>query len=641
MWLKAKAAGADRAPSNGDDGAPKVGAPGARLARLYRLFTKTKRPDLEQTMRIVSSASGGGREAAQPADPKTFFASIWRQLAQHVLFVTVFSAAINLLYLAPSLFMLQIYDRVVPSRGVLTLIFLVLVLIVALGTMSFLDSARAKLLARASLLLERTGARTIMREMLAARRDNPQSVGSGGVKDLDTLRQGIASPAMLGLIDLPWTPLFIFVCFVIHFWIGILALGGAVLIFGLALWNERTSRRSLTAYGQKAQQFHVAHDNDLVAAETVHAIGAESALIKRRLAAREDVVSAQMDSAMVSANFSALTKFVRQFLQSSSLALGAYLAVEHQISSGAIIVCSILTARAYAPVEQIVGGWRQIALAFAAHANIDKLLKAAPNRAERTPLPAPSGKIRLDGVVAMPPGSNTPAITNISFMAAPGEIIAIIGPSGAGKSALARVLANAAQPRAGTIRIDGARYVDWEPSALAAHIGYMPQRVDLFDGTVAENISRFARYEGFTMDEVGPRVVEAATLAGAHELILSLPNGYESMLGYGGAGLSPGQTQRIALARALYGSPRVVVLDEPNAHLDSDGEDALVKMLQHCKSNGVTSFIVAHRSGVLGVVDKLLVLTSGQIVAFGPKDEVLAQLSGRGRNANAVVGESA
>ncbi len=256
---------------------------------------------------------------------------------------------------------------------------------------------------------------------------------------------------------------------------------------------------------------------------------------------------------------------------------------------------------------------------------------AAEPRAPRTPLPAPTGRIQLEAVSSGPPGAQVITLSNISFSTGPGEIIGIVGPSGAGKTTLARILANAATPRSGAIRVDGARYLDWEPKALARHIGYLPQRVDLFDGTVAENISCFAREEGQSIEECGPKVVEAAQLAGAHELILGLPNGYEAALGHGGAGISPGQAQRIALARALYNSPKIIVLDEPNAHLDSDGEAALVVALQKCRERGAVCFVIAHRTGVLGIVDKVLVLNKGQLLEYGPRDNVLAALSQRTR----------
>jgi ATP-binding cassette subfamily C protein len=604
----------DDPSSDGPDAKPPRKGPGAALAGWAR--------------GLMRGPGDIASEVTQAGSSSDLMKSSWQGVKGHLGLIVAFSAFINLLYLAPSLFMLQVYDRVVPTQGLLTLILLGIVLAAALVVLASLDALRGRLLARISLRIERLAASPVVREVMAARRAGA-APGGGSIRDLDTLRQGISSPATIGLLDLPWTPLFIIVSFIIHFWIGVLATAGAVLIFGLALINERVSRANLTALTQKSPRFYVAHESDLNAAETIHAIGAEPAITRKRLAVRNEMVDAQTDSAFDNASYSAITKAFRLFLQSASLGLGAYLAIQREISPGAIIAASILTARAFAPVEQIVGGWRQVGMAASAFQTLRKLFESANADAERTPLPAPKGNINVQQISASPPGAQALALMGVSFQAAPGEIIGIIGPSGAGKSTLARVLANAAVPSAGAIRIEGARYSDWDQVALARHIGYMPQRIDLFDGTVADNISCFARSLGASMDEVGPRVVRAAQLAGAHELILGLPQGYETQLGFGGAGVSPGQAQRIALTRAFYDDPCVVVLDEPNSHLDSEGEAALVKALEAVKARGAVCFVVAHRAGVISIVDKILVLQEGRLTEFGPRDAVLAKMAGR------------
>jgi ATP-binding cassette subfamily C protein len=568
-----------------------------------------------------------------PTSAQVFQKEAWRSVHTHIVFVVIFSAAINVLYLAPSLFMLQVYDRVLPSGATLTLVFMTGVLILALFCMSRLDALRGRLLVRASLRIERLGASAVMQESLLARRRGI-SGPLPGIRELDTLRQGLSSPAAIGLLDLPWTPLFIGVCFLLHFWIGSLALAGAAVILFIALLNQRASRRALSSISGKTNQFYAAHDGDLGAAESLYALGAERSMMTRRLQLRSEVVDAQTDAAMTGAEFSATTKAVRLFLQSAALALGAYLAIERQISPGAIIAASILTARAYAPVEQIVGGWRQIAMARSAYRDLRQMFAAVGPTTVRTPLPVPVGRVQLDGVSSAPAGATALTIRNISFTAEPGEIIGIVGPSGAGKTTLARILANAVEPRAGAIRIDGARYVDWDAAELSKHIGYLPQRVDLFDGTVSENISCFALDAGENMEDLGPKIVEAAKLAGAHDLILGLPNGYETRLGHGGSGISPGQAQRIALARALFGEPVVVVLDEPNAHLDADGEGALIAALQACRARGALCFVIAHRVGVLSIVDKIMVLNNGQVADFGPRSKALAAVPARLPNNN-------
>lgn len=559
-----------------------------------------------------------------------------RSLRTHLWLIVGFSGAINLLYLAPSLYMLQVYDRVIPTSGVLTLVLLSIVLIASLSVLAVLDAVRSRLLARASLKIERIAADAVIEANMKAKRTGAQPLATA--RDLDNLRQGVTSPAAVGLLDIPWTPLFIFICFIIHVWVGVLALAGAAIIFGLALINERATRDAIAQLSAKGARFYVAHENDLNSAETIHALGANRRMRDRRARARADLVNAQTDTAFKGAGYSAATKATRMLLQSAALGLGAFLAVERQISPGAIIAATILTSRAFAPVEQIVGGWRQIGLAFAAYGSLRKLFGEAKPTPERTPLPDPVGRIQAEQVTALAPDGRTVALQGASFAVAPGEVVGIVGPSGAGKTTLARVLANAAVPKVGAVRIDGARYADWDDEALARHIGYLPQRIELFDGTVAENIATFAPAVDARGEQTGPKVVEAAIQAGAHEMILRLPNGYETPLGPFGAGVSPGQAQRIALARALFGAPRVVVLDEPNSHLDQDGETALVAAIEAIRARDGVTFVVAHRAGVLAIVDKIMVLREGRMVEFGPRAAVMAKLAAAAKGEAQLTG---
>jgi ATP-binding cassette subfamily C protein len=539
-----------------------------------------------------------------------------QSLRTHVMLILGFSAAINLLYLAPSLYMLQVYDRVIPTSGVLTLVLLSVVLVASLSVLALLDSIRSRLLARASVRVERLAADAVLEEGMRARRAGGQPEATS--RDLDNLRTGITSPAAAGLLDLPWTPLFILICFVIHFWIGVLAIVGAIIILLLALANERSSRDSISKLSSLAGRFYSASDSDLNAAETIHALGANSRFRARRGKARADFVAAQTGVAITGAGYSSITKATRMLLQSAALGLGAFLAVQREISPGAIIAATILTARAFAPVEQIVGGWRQLGMAHTSYLALRKL--------ERTPLPTPSGKLELEQISATAPDGRTLALQGVSLQIEPGEIVGVIGPSGAGKTTLARVLANAATPRMGAVRLDGARYGDWDEEALSRHIGYLPQRIDLFDGTIADNISAFAPKTPETSDAIGERVVAAAIEAGAHDLILRLPRGYETELGPSGSGISPGQAQRIALARALYSEPCVIVLDEPNSHLDQEGEAALAVAIQRVRARGGVVIVVAHRAGIIGIVDKLLVLRDGRVLEYGPRQSVLAKI---------------
>lgn len=605
-----------------------------------RVFAQTARTRVQQAWDglvtlLMKPPPGAAAPTVAVQDPRSLLKNAQDAVRGHLALVFWFSAAINLLYLAPSIYMMQVYDRVLPTAGLLTLVFLSIVLVMSLAVMAALDALRARVLARASLRVERIASAAVISRSMALRRAGNPVVP--GVRELDTLRGGLSSPAAIGLADLPWTPIYVLVAFMLHPIIGCLALVGAAIIFGLALANERAQRAGMETMTAKAPLFYAAHESDMQAAETLHAIGAERAMLARRLRAREELIEAQNAVAFRNAAFSSGTKAARLLLQSTALCVGAYLVVNRQMSAGSIMAASILTARAYAPLEQIVGGWRQLAQSLAAYRSLQKLFANSPESMARTPLPAPKGRIVLEQVAAAPPGRKSPAIQGVSMVAEPGQIIGVVGESGAGKSTLARVLANAAPLMNGSVRIDGARYCDWDSNALASHIGYLPQRVDLCDGTVAENISCFAAERGESAEQVGQQVVAAAMLAGAHDLILSLPRGYDTPLGLGGAGVSPGQAQRIALARALYGEPRVLVLDEPNAHLDAEGELALVDALNAVKARGGVAFVIAHRAGVLGIADMLAIVSQGRLVEYGPRAAVQQQIADAQKTRNNVV----
>lgn len=605
-----------------------------------RVFAQTARTRVQQAWDglvalLMKPPPGAAAPTVAVQDPRSLLKNAQDAVRGHLALVFWFSAAINLLYLAPSIYMMQVYDRVLPTAGLLTLVFLSIVLVMSLAVMAALDALRARVLARASLRVERIASAAVISRSMALRRAGNPVVP--GVRELDTLRGGLSSPAAIGLADLPWTPIYVLVAFMLHPVIGCLALVGAAIIFGLALANERAQRAGMETMTAKAPLFYAAHESDMQAAETLHAIGAERAMLARRLRAREELIEAQNAVAFRNAAFSSGTKAARLLLQSTALCVGAYLVVNRQMSAGSIMAASILTARAYAPLEQIVGGWRQLAQSLAAYRSLQKLFANSPESMARTPLPAPKGRIVLEQVAAAPPGRKSPAIQGVSMVAEPGQIIGVVGESGAGKSTLARVLANAAPLMNGSVRIDGARYCDWDSNALASHIGYLPQRVDLCDGTVAENISCFAAERGESAEQVGQQVVAAAMLAGAHDLILSLPRGYDTPLGLGGAGVSPGQAQRIALARALYGEPRVLVLDEPNAHLDAEGELALVDALNAVKARGGVAFVIAHRAGVLGIADMLAIVSQGRLVEYGPRAAVQQQIADAQKTRNNVV----
>jgi ATP-binding cassette subfamily C protein len=542
-------------------------------------------------------------------------------LREYAVFVLVFSAAVNLLNLAPALYMMQVYDRVISTGGLTTLLFVSLVLLLSLAVLALLDAVRTRVLTRASLRVDRLLARSLLEASFrAGHGSEPRSAQT--MRDFDTVRQTATGQAAVAVVDLPWTPIYIGICFLIHPWLGVLIFLGGVMLVVVALFNERSQRRALEEGGDKSAVLAAAHEAERQGAEAARALGMRGALIDRHLAARSDVLDVQSGAAFAGGGWSALTKFLRLALQSAALGLGAYLAVQREISPGAMIAATILTSRAFAPLEQVVGAWRQLGQAWTAAKSLGALLEKAPPEVARTPLPAPAGQVTIEKVAMRAPGTTRAVLQNISGRFGPSEIVGLVGPSGAGKSTLARVIAGAAPPDAGVIRIDGASFADWDPELLARHVGYLPQDVQLFAGTVAENIARFR-----TEPDAAGRAVEAAVKAGVHDMILRLPEGYDTRLGPQGRGLSFGQAQRVGLARALFGDPSLLVLDEPNAHLDAEGEAALTNAIKAARDRGATCVVVAHRAGVMSIADTVMVLRDGQIAAFGPRDQVFAKLA--------------
>jgi ATP-binding cassette subfamily C protein len=551
-----------------------------------------------------------------------------RSCRRHFTDAAIFSALLNLLYLAPTLYMLQIYDRVVPTRGQLTLGLLTLVLFFSVGALALLDLVRSRLMVRASMRLDRQLAGAILEATLARPAGQRAALTKQVMREFDLLRQGLTGPAMLALFDAPWTPIYIVVCFLLHPLLGVVVLAGAITLAGIAVANERATRVKLQLANEASNAAYLSQEFTAAAAEVVRALGMGKAMVARHLKERETSQRLSAEANFSGGGFLAATKFVRLALQSAALGVGAWLAIEQKISAGAIFASSFLVARALAPVEQVLGGWRSVAQARGAWRTLRETLARAPDPELLTILPAPTGALEVERLTVLAPERDRAILQQVSFRAERGEIIGIIGPSGAGKSTLMRMLAGAGAPDGGTIRFDGAEMGDFDPARLAAHIGYMPQESALFAGTVKENIARFAthlRPEDLT--EIDDKVIAAARACGAHEMILRLSEGYDSMLGLAGRGLSAGQTQRIALARALYGDPVVLLLDEPNAHLDLEGEAQLIVTLNSLRARGATVLIVAHRTGVLAAVDKLMVLRDGRLELYGPRDDVVARLN--------------
>ena len=542
-----------------------------------------------------------------------------RACRPHFVAAAVFSALINLLYLAPALYMLQVYDRVLTSGGKMTLLFVTIALVVALVTLAALDAIRLRLLVRASARLDAILAPRILQLMLSrGGRDNVQAM-----RDFDTVRQATASPVVGSLFDLPWAPIFIIVCFLLHVWLGVLAIASIVLLLFIAKRHQDMTRRTVEESSRALAASHASEQAAATQAGTLRGLGMVGAMVNRQLAFRAAGINNVARTQFIGSRYTASSRFLRLFVQSAALGLGALLAVAGQMSAGAIIAGSILLGRALQPVDGLINGWSVVTSARAALARLAETL-GQPMEADRirTLLPDPAGRLDVEQI-GVRGGDGRPILLGISFSTSPGEILGIIGPSGSGKTTLAKVIAGALEADVGNVRIDGAQRADWDPDALGRFVGYLPQEPSLFEGSIKENIARFHAANGGDLDA---EVIAAAKLAGIHDLVLAMPQGYDTVLGPMGSGLSAGQSQRIALARALFRNPPILILDEPNAFLDADGEAALLDALRQARASGATVLLVAHRKSVLAVADRLLVIEAGKPKMLGPAKEVVARL---------------
>lgn len=530
----------------------------------------------------------------------------------------LFSLAINILYLASPLYMLQVYDRVINSGSEVTLVMLTLVLLVALGALAALDMVRARILSRAgvrldSLLAGRIVGATFDGVLRRGRAAHPP------LRDFDTFRQFLTGPGIHALFDLPWAPIYIFVIFLLHPYLGAFALCCALLLVGMTVANEWLVRQPMVDANEAASRSYNFTEASLRNAEVIQAMGMLPGLLLRWRRDRNRMIDRQQLASDRSAAASSLIRFLRLTMQSLILGVGAYLVIERMATSGAMFAASIMLGRALQPVEQMVGSWRNLVSASSAYERIKLMLLNNPVQEQNLSLPRPEGHLALEAVGFALPGNGKPILRGISFGIGAGEVLGIVGPSGAGKSTLARLIIGVTAPSAGVVRLDGADVSVWPRALLGRHLGYLPQDIELFADSVAANISRFRR-------EGDMRVIEAARLAGVHDIILRLPKGYDTNLGEGGAVLSGGVRQRIALARAVYGNPSLVLLDEPSSNLDADGDAALLACIAELKRRGTTVVMVTHRPNTLSVVDTLLVLKDGMVEAIGPRQEVMARL---------------
>ncbi len=541
-----------------------------------------------------------------------------------------FSGVLNLVLLAPSLYMLQVYDRVLSTRSVETLVMLSLVTAGALVLMAVLDALRGRLLALAAALFERRVAAMCLQRLLDGGVATSPAAPHA-LRDVAQLRGFFAGPGLVALFDAPWMPVYLGVVFLFSPWLGLLATASAAVLVLLAVLGEHATRSGVERAQQGSRELGRFIDGALRAGEVVRALGMAGA-VGARWHARHDALQArQLRTQRLAGLAGSATKGFRQSVQVVMLATAAWLVIEQKATPGVMIAVTVILGRALAPVELLIGQWRGLAEARAAWGRLQALLgEAAPP--VPTALPLPSGALLLDGVVHQPPGATRPVLRQLSLQVAPGELLAVVGPSGSGKSTLARLMLGLVRPQAGTVRLDGAELSHWAPERLGPLVGYVPQDVALLDGTVAENIAR----HGVGADPAA--VVLAAQRAHAHEMILGLPQGYDTPVGEAGQRLSGGQRQRVALARALYGEPRLLVLDEPNAHLDSEGEQALVRALAGLRERGATVVLVTQRTQILSAVDRIVVLRDGVIERIGLRqDKTIDQPAGAGLHAVPVL----
>ena len=560
-----------------------------------------------------SSSHGGGGAPYHPAIVAAF-----RDCRRVFLSVALFSAVVNLLMLAGPLYMLQVYDRVLASHSVPTLIALSLLLGAVFALQALLDVIRGRLVTRAagfldahlSAVVHKTTIRLSTASRAFGRTPEP-------VRELDQIRGFLTGQGPIAILDLPWIPVFLLLCALVHPWLGLLALIGAIVLAGAAILTERASRAPVREANRIAHARSATVEADRRNAETTRAMGMEAALSRRWLSLNATYVTAIERSSDVVNFYASLSKVTRMMLQSVALGLGAYLVIRQLLMPGAMIAASVMMARALAPIETAIANWRSFVAARDSLRRLKQVLERLGIDPARTPLPKPQRSLTAESVTVAAPEGATPILANINFSLSAGEAMAIIGPSGSGKTSLVRALTGIWPSARGAVRIDGAALEQWAPEIIGPELGYLSQGVDLFDGTVAENITRMA-----AEPEAGA-IVAAARAAGAHGMILRLSDGYDTSIGPGGAVLSAGQRQRVALARALYGDPFLIVLDEPNASLDGEGEAALLEAVRGAKERGAIVILITHRAGLLSVCDKVLILRDGKQHAFGSCRQLL------------------
>lgn len=531
--------------------------------------------------------------------------------------VGVFSVFANLLMLTGPIYMLQVYDRVLSSRSVETLVALSVLVLFLYTMMALLDFARGRIMGRVGARFQAALDRRVFDAVIRKSAVQPDERTATGLRDLEAVQRLMTSPVLLALFDLPWTPLFIAAIWVFHPWLGTLALVGGAILVAVTLINQIVTRRPSGQAGMAGIQADTVSDQLRNDAEMVQALGMRDAAFARWQQSRDRALRDHLHAADLGGSFTSASKAIRLLLQSAMLGLGALLVLRNELTPGAMIAGSILLGRALAPLEQVVGQWGAVQRAKRGWDSLASLLGEVRPEEPRTELPRPEARLSVEKLVIVPPGDTQPALKAVSFAVTPGQALGVIGPSGAGKSTLARALTGVWRPAQGKVRLHGAALDQYAPGVLGQLIGYLPQKVQLVEGTIAENISRLAP------EPDARAIVEAAKRADAHEMILKLPEGYETRVTASGGRLSGGQIQRIGLARAMYGDPVLLILDEPNANLDNIGSEAVNAAIRRFKADGKAVIVIAHRPAVIKECDMLLMLEHGAVRAFGPRDKVL------------------
>ncbi len=535
--------------------------------------------------------------------------------------VGFFSLFVNALMLVPTFYMLQVYGRVVTGGNLTTLMMLTIIMTILLVTMGALEFIRSRIMVRVSTKLDVLLSRDVYKASFRrALESGGMDASAQSLNDLTNLRQFLTGNGLFAFFDAPWLPIYIAVMFMFHPWYGWVAIASALVLLVLAYINERVTSNALSEANKQHVGATLYTTKNLRNAEVIESMGMLSTLMERWSRRQRVVLQLQSAASDKGGAISATSKTFRMLIQSLILGLGAYLAVDHQINAGLVIAGSVLLGRALAPIDLIIGSWKGFIAARTQYDRLNEVLAKQLAEPERMSLPPPKGNVLVENLVVAAPGNKNPIIRGVGFSVPAGACVGIIGPSASGKSTLARALMGVWQPQHGVVRLDGADISNWNKEELGPYLGYLPQDIELFEGSISENIARFA-------DINAEEVVKAAKIAGVHEMILQLSEGYDTVIGSEGVNLSGGQRQRIGLARALYGSPKLILLDEPNSNLDEVGERALALAIQEMKRTGSTIFVITHRTSILSQLDRLLVMSNGGISMYGPRDQVMEELN--------------